>query len=113
VSARAAVSHLLTGGYRRLACITGPVTSTTGYKRLGVYHKALKEAGVALDDSLVRGRLPATRWSAGHARAVGPVPTPRRGVRDQTLMKICVLQASAQGKLAVPADIAVVSFLPI
>jgi len=28
-------------------------------------------------------------------------------------MKICVLQASAQGKLAVPADIAVVSFLPI
>jgi LacI family transcriptional regulator len=54
VSARAAVSHLLTGGYRRLACITGPVTSTTGYKRLGVYRKALKEAGVALDDSLVR-----------------------------------------------------------
>ena len=48
------MSHLLSGGYGRVACITGPLTTTTGYQRHFGYRKALNKAGVAPNDSLVR-----------------------------------------------------------
>jgi LacI family transcriptional regulator len=49
-----AVEHLLAGGYRRIACIAGPLATTTGSERLLGYRMALERAGMAADDSLVR-----------------------------------------------------------
>ena len=48
-----AVSHLIANGYRRIACITGPLAATTSAERLLGYRMALQQAGITLDDSLV------------------------------------------------------------
>ena len=37
-----AVNHLLAGGYRRIACITGPLATTTGLNRYLGYSKAIE-----------------------------------------------------------------------
>lgn len=49
-----AVSHLITNGYRRIALITGPATSTTGRERLEGYRQALRDADIPLNSSLER-----------------------------------------------------------
>jgi LacI family transcriptional regulator len=106
-----AVGHLLAGGYRRVACITGPLTTTTGYQRQVGYHKALTEAGVVLDDSLVR--VADFRELGGQLamqELLGQDPRPDAVFVTNHLMAIGALQAIAQAKLIIPADIAVVSF---
>ena len=106
-----AVTHLLAGGYKHIACITGPLTTTTGYQRHVGYCKALKEAGVALDDSFVR--VADFRELGGQLamqELLDQVERPDAVFVTNHLMTIGVLQAIADAKLAIPADIAVVSF---
>jgi LacI family transcriptional regulator len=106
-----AVSHLLAGGYRRVACITGPLATTTGFRRHAGYCKALSEAGIELDDSLVRvadfrergGELAMKELLAQAGRPDAVFVT-------NHLMAIGVLHALADAKLAIPTDIAIVSF---
>jgi LacI family transcriptional regulator len=106
-----AVSHLLSGGYERVACITGPLTAMTGYQRHFGYRKALKKAGVALNDSLVR--VADFRELGGQLamqELLDQDPRPDAVFVTNHLMTIGVLQAIADAKLAIPSDIAVVSF---
>lgn len=49
-----ATAHLLAGGYRRVACITGPRRATTASQRLKGYEHAHREAHLAVDPQLVR-----------------------------------------------------------
>ena len=106
-----AVSHLVAGGYRRVACITGPLSTTTGSQRRVGYAKALAEAGLGPDESLVRvadfrelgGRLAMQDLFARSERPDAVFVT-------NHLMTIGALQAIAQAKLSIPADIAIVSF---
>jgi LacI family transcriptional regulator len=106
-----AVSHLLAGGYKRIACITGPLTTTTGYQRQVGYHKALKEAGVAPDESLVReADFRQLGGQLAMLELLDQDPRPDAVFVTNHLMTIGVLQAITQAKLAIPADIAVVSF---
>ncbi len=106
-----AVSHLLAGGYKRVACITGPLSITTGYQRRAGYVKALEDAGRALDESLVRVsdfREPGGRLAM--EELLGLSPRPDAVFVTNHLMTIGVLQAISQAKLVIPKDIAVVSF---
>jgi LacI family transcriptional regulator len=106
-----AVSHLLSGGYERVACITGPLTTTTGYQRHFGYRKALKKAGAALNDSLVR--VADFRELGGQLamqELLDQVEHPDAVFVTNHLMTIGVLQAIAAAKLAIPSDMAVVSF---
>jgi LacI family transcriptional regulator len=106
-----AVSHLLSGGYEHVACITGPLTTTTGYQRQVGYGKALKEAGVPLDDSLVR--VADFRELGGQLamqELLDQVERPDAIFVANHLMTIGVLESVTQAKLAIPSDIAVVSF---
>jgi len=96
------VSHLLAGGYRHVACITGPLTTTTGYQRHVGYCKALHEAGWPWTTRWCVWRLPRARWSAGYAGAVGPGRTPDAVFVANHLMTIGVLQAIAEAKLDIP-----------
>lgn len=52
--ARNATLHLVEGGYRRVACITGPRHLTTARDRLDGYLSALGMGGRAADPALVR-----------------------------------------------------------
>jgi DNA-binding LacI/PurR family transcriptional regulator len=51
--ARTAVGHLLSRGCRRIATITGPLDIAGARARLDGYRRALAEAGIAYDESLV------------------------------------------------------------
>jgi LacI family transcriptional regulator len=106
-----AVSHLLAGGYKHIACITGPLTTTTGYQRHVGYCKALEMAGLALDESLVR--VADFRELGGQLAMqdlLDQLERPDAVFVANHLMTIGVLQAIAQAKLDIPTDIAVVSF---
>jgi LacI family transcriptional regulator len=52
--ARGAVEHLLDRGHRRIAYLGGDPSITTGSRRLAGYKQALKRAGLAVDESLIR-----------------------------------------------------------
>ncbi|WP_433428691.1 LacI family DNA-binding transcriptional regulator [Nonomuraea sp. CA-141351] len=52
--AEMATTHLLSSGYRRIACITGPRRMSTAMQRLRGYHRALRAFGVPVDRALVR-----------------------------------------------------------
>lgn len=50
-----AVRHLIALGHRRIAIVTGPEHLTTSRERLQGYRRALAEAGISMDEALVRG----------------------------------------------------------
>lgn len=52
--AYAAVSHLLQQGFGRIGMITGQSTTSTGAERLEGYKAALKDAGIRIDDRLIK-----------------------------------------------------------
>ncbi len=52
--AEEATRHLAASGYRRIACITGPVGLFTAERRLAGYRRALHDAGLPFDAALVR-----------------------------------------------------------
>jgi len=47
-----AVTHLIHQGYKRIALMTGPLTTTTGRERRDGYRMAIRDAGLSLDDTL-------------------------------------------------------------
>jgi LacI family transcriptional regulator len=109
--AQQAVSHLLSGGYKRVACITGPLQITTGERRYVGYSKALAEAGLAVDEALVRV---ADFREAGGRSAMKDLlevhPPPDAVFVSNHLMAIGALQAIDEAGLVIPRDIAFVSF---
>ncbi len=106
-----AVTHLLTGGYKRIACVTGPLGTTTGSRRYVGYCKAIEESGLTVDDTLVR--VADFREAGGRLAMKGlldqPVQPDAVFVANH-LMTIGALQAIVEANLAIPNDIAVVSF---
>ncbi len=51
--ARVATNHLLNSGHKQIACITTPMSSSTGHKRLAGYKETLNEHGIKVEDSLI------------------------------------------------------------
>ena len=111
VGAYQAVSHLLEGGYKRIACITGPLQTTTGEQRYVGYCKAVAEAGLTVDESLVRV---ADFREAGGRTAMQDL-LQQRGCPEAVfvanyLMAIGALQVIDEAGLVIPRDIAIISF---
>lgn len=51
--ARLATNYLLDIGHKQIACITTPMASSTGQKRLSAYKETLTEHGIEIVDSLI------------------------------------------------------------
>jgi DNA-binding LacI/PurR family transcriptional regulator len=51
--ARLATNYLLEIGHKQIACITTPMSSSTGQKRLSAYKETLTEHGIAITDALI------------------------------------------------------------
>jgi LacI family transcriptional regulator len=106
-----AVEHLLENGYRRIACISGPLSTTTGSERLHGYRMALEQAGVPVDDSLIR--VGDFREEGGH-RALDELLA--EGARPDAVfitnnrMTAGALEAIEEARLAIPDEIAVVGY---
>ncbi len=108
---RSAARHLLALGHRRIAVIAGPLDVWSARARLDGYRAALLQAGVAMDESLVRsGEFCA---SAGRTQALAlldlPEP-PTAVVAGNDGQAFGVLQALAERGLRAPADVSVTGF---
>jgi LacI family transcriptional regulator len=105
------VEHLLQNGYRRVACITGPLSTTTGSERLVGYRLALEQAGAAAEDSLVRAAD--FREQGGYQsmqELLEREPRPDAVFVANNRMAAGALQAIEEAKLAIPDEIGVVGF---
>jgi len=106
-----AVEHLLANGYRRVACIAGPLATTTGAERLLGYRTALQGAGIALDDSLVR--VADFREQGGREamrELLNQRPRPDAVFISNNRMTAGALQAIEESRVTVPEGMAVVGY---
>ncbi len=106
-----ATAHLVQSGYRRIACVSGPRQVSTAIERLAGYRRALKEAGLRFDRTLVRH---ADFREAGGFAAMDALlvdgAAPDAVFATNNLMAVGVLECLAARGQRIPEDIAFVGF---
>jgi DNA-binding LacI/PurR family transcriptional regulator len=109
--AEEAVRHLVAGGRRRIATITGPADMMAGVGRLDGYRRALAEAGLAYDEELV---APGDFSEASGAPAAAALLDRRPDIdaifAASDPMAYATLRVLAARGVRVPDDVAVVGF---
>ncbi|WP_419690284.1 LacI family DNA-binding transcriptional regulator [Burkholderia theae] len=106
-----ATKHLLDAGHRRIAHVTGPQFLYTVGERLKGYRRALKEAGVAFDPSLVRyGTYERAFGRAVTAELLAIDDPPSAVFAASDYLAIGILEALRESGRAVPEDISLVGF---
>jgi len=105
--------HLITGGHKRIAVITGLTHTAPAQMRLKGIIKAFKEAGLILDSALVRNG----DWerTSGYECMKDILKTerddlPTAVIAMNDLMAVGAMDAIKQASLRVPDDISVVGF---
>lgn len=114
-AAREATDHLIALGHRRIAFVAGPLVSHTVQDRLAGYRAALRDAGLPVDDRLVREGdfQEASGYAAGSAliaEGTGPEQVPSAIVAANDRMALGAMAALADRGLRVPEDVSVVGF---
>lgn len=109
--AHEATRHLMEGGYRRIACVTGPLRTSTAAQRLAGYLGALAEAGVVADPDLVRIADFKEVGGADAVRSLLQLRKPPDAIFSaNSLMTMGALGALADAGIRVAHDIGVVGF---
>ena len=106
-----ATRHLLELGHKRIACIAGPSSITPSAERIIGYRRALEEAGLSYNESLIlRGDYHAqSGLDITHSiLKMNPRPTAIFALND--LMALGALRAAAEAGCSVPEDLAVVGY---
>ena len=106
-----ATRHLLELGHTRIACIAGPSSITPSAERIIGYRKALEEAGISYEETLVlRGDYHAQSGMdiTKSILSLHPRPTAIFALND--LMALGALRAAAEADCSVPEDLAVVGY---
>ena len=106
-----ATQHLIELGHRRIACITGPSATTPSAERVIGYYRALGEAGIPADESLVvRGDFQFGSGYAG-AKALLTRPDPPTAIFVcNDLMAVGAISAAAELGYCQTADLSIVGF---
>jgi LacI family transcriptional regulator len=109
--AEMAVDHLVGGGYRHIACVSGPPDISTAADRLAGYEAGLRARGLPVSEQLIRfgdfreqGGKKAMQELLAQASALDAV------FAANNLMTLGALAAIAEAGLAVPDDVAMVGF---
>jgi LacI family transcriptional regulator len=106
-----ATAHLVGLGHRRIATITGPQDQDNAVARLAGYRTALIQAGLPVDDELVRGGdygVDGGFRAASLLLRLDDPPTAVFATSDDTA--IGVLRAAREHGVRVPEDLSVVGF---
>jgi len=109
--AELATAHLLDGGYRRVACVTGPRRISTAAQRLRGYQRALKSRGGPASDNLIRF---ADFREEGGYRAMASLldgsEPPDAVFATNNLMTVGAVECLIDRGVKVPAEFGVVGF---
>ena len=104
--------HLLAHGHKRVTCITGPQSQTSGQQRLDGYRKALTESNLATHDCLIK--VANWRFEDGYNKTLELLENrsnrPTAFFIANAPMALGALKALREKGLKVPDDVAVVSF---
>ncbi|MGC8971698.1 MAG: LacI family DNA-binding transcriptional regulator [bacterium] len=104
--------YLIGLGHSRIGIIVGPKRISTAIERVKGYRKALNEAHISIDESLIR-------WGEKYSREDGYINTmsllkmdnpPTAIFGGNRLITVGVLKAIRELRLKIPEDISVVSF---
>lgn len=106
-----ATHHLIELGHRRIGCITGPSDLTLSAERVTGYRRALQEAGILVDESLiVKGNFQyETGYQAAQQFLAQPIP-PTAIFACNDLMAIGVINAAVKQGWQVPDRLSVIGF---
>ncbi|WP_165461292.1 ribose operon transcriptional repressor RbsR [Atlantibacter sp.] len=106
-----ATQHLIDKGYRRIACITGPLDKTPSRLRLEGYRNAMARAGLAIPDGYeITGDF---EFSSGLSAMNALLALPERPEAVFTgndAMAVGAYQALYQAGLSIPKDMALVGY---
>ena len=109
--AHSAVAHLIAGGRRVVATITGPQDMAAGTDRLAGYRDALAEAGLQADPALVAtGDFGQDSGADAMTRLLAARPDIDGVFAASDLMAVGALSVLAAAGRRVPGDVAVVGF---
>jgi LacI family transcriptional regulator len=105
------VKHLIDKGCKKIAFITGALTSNTAKDRLAGYKKALEESGLQYNASYVRAGQYKTQWGLAAIKQMLDEGLSFDAVFcGNDLIAISVIKALKNNGYNIPADIAVVGF---
>jgi LacI family transcriptional regulator len=111
-----AVTHLIKLGHRRICTITGPLEMAVAMDRRDGYKRALLESGLMVNPALIAaGDFTQESGYRAMTHLLGLSPRPTAVFVASDSMAIGALRAIREAGLAVPGDIALVSFddLPV
>lgn len=109
--AQEATRHLIDGGFRRIACITGPTRTTTASQRLAGYRAALTAAGQPFDRALVRSADYKDAGGAAAAADLMELPDPPDAMFvANSLMTMGALGWLTEAGIRIPDGVALVGF---
>ncbi len=109
-AAYTACRHLLELGHLRIGCLAGPPTSLTARDRVEGYLRALREAGVELQEGWVAWSEFTAQGGYQAARQLFARCTPTALVASNDQMALGALRALWEAGRRVPGDVSVVGF---
>lgn len=111
LGAQLAVQHFVASGRRRLALIAGPVTSTSGQRRIDGYRAGLRAAGLIFEPQAMEHCQPVTEGGRmATAQLLARRPKTDAILAFNDLVAVGVMQACEDFGRRVPDDIAVIGF---
>lgn len=107
---RRAVMQMIESGYRRIGIITGSNVSTTGYERLLGYEQAHRDAGIPLDQSLIK--LGNFLGDTSYENAIDLIENNACDAvfAANNMILLGALKAVSEKKMRIPEDIGVSAF---
>ena len=111
VASYTVTQHLLALGHRRIAYLTGPVAAPWAHERFEGYRRALREAGVEVDDRLIFQAGSTIEDGAKAALELANEKTEATSVQAVTdLVAIGCANTLVQQGLHIPRDLSVAGF---
>ncbi len=110
-SMRELVTHLLGQGHRRIGLIAGQPNFSTTLERVAGYRRALREAGIEVDEALVHAGNATVAAASEAAARLFRLPVPPTAVAaGNNLATIGTMRAVREAGLRVPDDVALAGF---
>jgi LacI family transcriptional regulator len=108
---RKAMRHLIELGHRRIAMLTGPTEFQTAQYRLAGFRAAMREAGIPVDEELIR---PGHVEVEGGYRAMQEVlqlkERPTAVFSFNNLLTVGALRALQEAEISIPEDMSLLTF---